>query len=90
MSVLSLWWAWLVAAVLFGALEVMLPVFAFLGFAAGAAVTGVLLLVGLDLGTGPTLLIFAALSAGAYLAIRRILGTQAGRARIVTRDINEN
>ena len=43
MTVIGLWWAWLVLAVILAALEVLLPVFVFLGFAAGAMVTGIAL-----------------------------------------------
>lgn len=90
MSLLTLWWVWMVLAVFFAALEVVLPVFAFMGFAAGAAGTGVLLALGLDPGLGWTLLVFAVLSAAAYAALRLVLGSQTGRARIVERDINED
>ena len=48
---MTMWWVWIALAVVFGALEVTLPVFAFLGFAAGAGLTGLLLLIGM--GAGP-------------------------------------
>lgn len=90
MTVIGLWWAWLVLAVILAALEVLLPVFVFLGFAAGATVTGIALALGLGTGAGWTLMIFAVLSALAYLGLRMALGRDGGRARIVRGDINDN
>ena len=84
---MTTWWAWLAVAVLFVALEVVLPVFAFIGFAAGAAVTGLLLLLGM--GAGGTLLVFAVLSAVAFAALWAILGHDRGGERIVSTDIND-
>lgn len=90
MSLWSVWWAWFVLAAILGILEVMLPVFVFLGFSAGAVATGVLVALGLDLGLGGTLLVFALLSGAAYLALRLALGRQGGTARIIRRDINDD
>ena len=87
---MTTWWVWLAAAVVFAALEVLLPVFAFMGFAAGAAGTGLLLLLGMRAGIGGTLLVFAGLSAAAFAALRTMLGQGKGTERIVTRDINED
>lgn len=42
----QLWWVWAVAGLVLGILEVLAPGYIFLGFAAGAAVVGLLLLVG--------------------------------------------
>ena len=86
---MTTWWVWLAVAAVFGALEVLLPVFAFLGFAVGAVVVGLALLVG-DPGAGWALLLFAVVSAAAYAGLRAVLGRDAGNARIVTRDINED
>ena len=84
-----LWWVWVAVAIALGLLEVVAPAFVFLGFSAGAFGTAVLVLLGLDLGVGGTLLVFALLSAGAYAVLRLCLGTQKGRAKIIERDINE-
>ncbi len=87
---MTTWWAWIAAAAVFGALEVLLPVFAFMGFAAGAAATGLLLLLGMSAGVGGTLLVFAVLSAVAFAGLRMVLGHDKGSERIVTKDINDN
>jgi len=84
------WWVWIAAAAVFGALEVLLPVFAFMGFAGGAAATGLLILLGMDAGIGGTLLVFAVLSGVAFGALRMLLGHDKGSERIVTKDINDN
>lgn len=86
---MTTWWVWIAAAAVLGALEVLLPVFAFMGFAAGAAATGLLLLLGMGAGVGGTLLVFAVLSAVAFAALRAILGHDRGRERIVTKDVND-
>ena len=57
------WWVWLAAALALAILEVALPGFIFLGFAIGAAITGLLLLIpGLVPSLPVLLLIFAVLS----------------------------
>ena len=38
----QLWWVWMVAAGLLAILEMLVPAFVFLGFAVGAAITGLL------------------------------------------------
>jgi membrane protein implicated in regulation of membrane protease activity len=90
MSWWLLWWVWIAVAVVLGILEVVLPVFVFLGFSAGAFATALLVAVGVDLGLGGTLLVFAMISSAAYAVLRLSLGSHGGRARIVDRDINEN
>jgi membrane protein implicated in regulation of membrane protease activity len=84
-----LWWVWIAVAIVLGLLEVIVPAFVFLGFSAGAFGTAILVVLGLDLGVGGTLLVFALLSAAAYAALRLWLGTQRGRAKIIEHDINE-
>nr|WP_246849694.1 hypothetical protein [Rubellimicrobium arenae] len=84
------WWLWVALALVLGLLEVLMPVFVFLGFSAGALATAALVAVGLDAGLGGTLVIFALLSAGAYAVLRFYLGQHRGRARIIRKDINEN
>ena len=42
----SLWWVWMVGALLLAILEVLAPAQIFLGFAAGAAGVGLALLIG--------------------------------------------
>ncbi len=89
MSWWLLWWVWVAAAIGFGILEVLLPIFVFLGFSAGAFATAVLVLLGVDLGLGGTLLAFALISSAAYGVLRLSLGGHKGTARIVHRDIND-
>lgn len=85
-----LWWVWLSLALILGVLEVLLPVFVFLGFSAGAVGTAILVALGLDLGLGGTVLTFAAISSVAYGALRLGLGSQGGQTRIVRRDVNDD
>jgi membrane protein implicated in regulation of membrane protease activity len=91
MSWFGLWWVWIVLGFALGVLEVLAPGYIFLGFAVGAVVTGVLVGVGL-LGQGlpVTLLVFSLASLAAWFATRKLLGTQAGKAKIWDRDINDN
>lgn len=90
MPLWSLWWVWMSAAVVLATLEVLLPGYIFLGFAFGAAVMGVLMLVGLSAtGFALTLVIFAALSLLSYIVLRRVLGLRTGQVKIWDRDINE-
>lgn len=87
---MTVWWIWFAAAALCGALELLLPVFAFLGFAGGAAITGLVLFIGVDLGGGTALLIFALSSAALFGVLRLALGHDAGTERIVQGDVNDN
>ncbi len=90
MSWWLLWWVWVALAILLGMLEILLPVFVFLGFAAGALGTAALVALGLGTGVGGTLVSFAVLSLGAYAAMRLWPGLPRSRARIVERDINDD
>lgn len=91
MSWLSVWWVWVVAGVLLGAAEVLLPGFIFLGFAVGAVLTGVLIAVGLLGGNvAVTVLVFAVGSLAAWYGMRRFLGTREGQVKIWHSDINDN
>ena len=47
MSIWSLWWVWMVGALVLAILEVLAPAQIFLGFAIGAAGVGLALLVGI-------------------------------------------
>ncbi len=89
MSWWLLWWVWVAAAIGFAILEVLLPIFVFLGFSAGAFATAALVLLGVDLGLGGTLVAFALISSAAYGLLRLSLGGHKGTARIVHRDVND-
>ncbi|MFD2175616.1 NfeD family protein [Rhodobacter lacus] len=84
-------WIWIVAGVVLGGLEMVLPGFILLGFAAGSVLVGVLLWLGLLANSLPlTVLVLAIAAVLVWYALRRILGVRAGQTRIWDRDINEN
>ncbi len=79
------------AALLLATLEVLVPGYIFLGFAIGSLFVGVILALQIPLGGLPIMLVvFAALSLAAYLAMRRIFGLKTGSVKIWDRDINDN
>ena len=91
MPLWSLWWVWMAAALVLATLEVIVPGYFFLGFAAGAAAMGVLLLLGLTgLGLPAILVIFAAMSLVAVLVMRRVFNVKQGHVKIWDRDVNDN
>lgn len=86
----TVWWVWLVAGFALGVLEILAPGFIFLGFAIGAAATGILLAVGLLGGSLPLLLVvFAALSLLAWFVLRATVGVHKHQVKIWTKDIND-
>jgi membrane protein implicated in regulation of membrane protease activity len=90
------WWAWLAGALVLAALEVVLPSYVFLGFAIGAAATGLVLLVGGPFaaalaGSFPFLALFFALaSLAGWVALRRALGVRRNQVKTFERDINDD
>jgi membrane protein implicated in regulation of membrane protease activity len=87
----GVWWVWMTGALVLAFLEVMVPGYIFLGFAIGAAVTGLLLLVaGPFVGLPGLLVIFALLSLVAWIALRQVLGVRQGQVKFWDRDINED
>lgn len=85
------WWVWIVIGVTLAVAEVMLPGFILLGFAIGAALVGLLLLIGLLGGNLFVLiLIFALASLISWIALRRLMGVRKGQVKIWDRDINDN
>ena len=93
---ISLWWFWLSVAVVLGLLELFVPGSLFLGFAIGAAIIGVVLLVGGPLAASlsasfPLLLVlFGVFSLVAWIALRKIVGVQKGQRKDWDTDINDN
>ena len=88
----TLWWVWIVAALVLSIIEVFVPAFVFLGMAVGAVVVGVGLAFGLLgwIATVPALLlIFAVASVIAALVLRSVIGVRRGQVKIWDRDINE-
>jgi membrane protein implicated in regulation of membrane protease activity len=89
-DLLTIWWVWLATALVLAILEVLAPGFIFLGFAIGAAVVGVALLGPLQLLSVPMiLLVFAALSLIAWLALRRVFALPKGQVKTFNHDIND-
>jgi membrane protein implicated in regulation of membrane protease activity len=89
----SVWWVWIVGALALAFVEVLAPAQIFLGFAVGAALTGLALLIGVPglAGSLPaTLLVFAILSLVAWITIRRVVGIRKGQVKVWDRDINED
>ncbi|SHG33999.1 NfeD family protein [Cognatishimia maritima] len=87
---LTTWWVWLAAALGLGILEMLVPGFIFLGFAIGAAVTGLALLGPLKLLSVPAiLLLFAVISLIAWLILRRVFSLPKGNVKTFNHDINE-
>lgn len=84
------WWVWVAGGIILGLLEIAVPGYAFLGFAVGAVITGLLMLLGVVL-TGPwAWVVCGFLSLVAWFAFRRLLGSQAGDVKIIKHDINDN
>lgn len=92
----ALWWVWAAGAVVLAIGEVLLPAFVLLGFALGAAVVALILLVGGPLavwlsGSLPVLLlVFAVVSLICWLTLRRWLGVYRGQVKTFDHDINDN
>lgn len=88
---LTTWWAWIAAAVLFGILETLAPIFVFLGLAVGAALIGLFLAVGIGFGGSIPwmLVVFAAASLVFTIAFRLLLGGDRDETKTFTDDINK-
>ena len=85
------WWGWMGVGVTLAVAEVLLPGFVLLGFALGAALVGVLVLVGVLGGNLATLsLVFAIASLVAWITLRRVVGVRKGQVKIWDRDINRD
>lgn len=89
-EVWTIWWVWLSGALVLGILEVLLPGFVFLGFAIGAVVMAlILLLTGPAFGLPVLLLIFAALSLVSWMVLRKMFALPKGQVKTFDRDIND-
>ncbi|WP_347311523.1 NfeD family protein [Defluviimonas sp. SAOS-178_SWC] len=85
------WWVWMIAGAVLAILEIMIPGFILLGFAVGAALTGLLLWLGVLGGSLAALvLVFAVASLVAWLVLRRVVGVRHGQVKVWNRDINDN
>ena len=85
------WWIWMIAGAVLGILEVVIPGFILLGFAIGAALTGLLLWAGI-LGSSLSVLVlvFAVASLIAWLVLRKVVGVRHGQVKVWDHDINDN
>lgn len=88
-AVWGLWWVWMAGALLLAILEVVVPGFIFLGFAVGAAVTSLVLLLPVDPGLAVLLAIFAIMSLVAWLVLRRVFKARDDQSRVIHEDINK-
>ncbi len=84
-----LWWVWLAAALGLAILETLAPGFIFLGFAAGAALTALVVLLPWQPGLAALLAIFAVLSLVSWLVLRRLFRTPDDQTRTFHEDINK-
>jgi membrane protein implicated in regulation of membrane protease activity len=95
MELWGAWWVWGVAAIVLAVGEVILPSFVLLGFAIGAGIVALILLVGGPLalwlgGSVPVLLlVFAVISLVAWIGLRRWLGVYRGQVKTFDHDIND-
>lgn len=89
MEIWTIWWVWVVAGVVLAVLEVVIPGFVFLGFAVGAGLTGVLVLLGVAPANVALLaLVFAVLSLVAWVLLRRAVGVTKVQVKVWKEDIN--
>jgi len=83
----TVWWVWLSAALVLAILEVLAPGFILIGFAVGAAVVGIFLVIGgpfsaLLMDSLPaTLLLFAVSSLVAWYVLRRVVGVRKSQVK---------
>lgn len=90
MEIWTIWWVWVVAGVVLGVLEILVPGFVFLGFAVGAGLTGVLVLIGAAPGNVALLaLVFAVLSLVSWMVLRRAVGVTKTQVKVWKDDIND-
>ena len=86
------WVFWMIVAVGLAILEVFAPSFIFLGFAIGAALVGLVLLIGgsaISLSLPMTFLVFAVVSLISWIALRQLLGVRRGQVKVWDEDIND-
>ena len=85
----QLWWVWLAAALGLAILEMLAPGFIFLGFAIGAAIVALLVVLPVGLGLSSLLAIFGIVSLIAWIILRRIFRSTNDQTRIFHEDINK-
>lgn len=89
------WWVWIVAGCVLGVLELLVPVFVFLGFAVGAVLTGIIEWLALPPAAWMAsslprhVLVFAVLSLAAWGLLVALFGLKRGQVKRWDRDIND-
>jgi membrane protein implicated in regulation of membrane protease activity len=92
------WWLWMAAALVLAGLELLAPAFVLLGFAIGAGLVGLGLLVGFlgpltamagDQQFALMLVIFAVLSLVSWIVLRRVFHHPSQTAKTFDYDIND-
>ncbi|MEJ2002049.1 MAG: hypothetical protein P8X51_03625 [Maritimibacter sp.] len=86
----EIWWAWVAFGIALAILEVLAPGFIFVGFAIGAVMVGLLILIGLAFTLAWALVIFAVVSVIAWVLMRKIFGVRGGQVKSFDHDINED
>ena len=85
------WWVWGLFAVVLFALEVLVAGFVFLGFALGAALVAILLLLGWVGGNiAALILVFALASLATWYVMRRAFGLRKSQVKVWDKDINDD
>lgn len=91
MDILTDWWVWAAAAIVFAIVEVLMPTFIFLGFTIGGAIMALLVGFGvLPFTPSWSLVAFAGLSLAGYIGLRMVLGAPGGEVKVITKDVNDN
>lgn len=84
-------WLWIIAALALAAVEVLLPVWIFLGVAIATLLMGIAILLGLWPGSFAGALVVVAIGSGLiWIVLRRAMGVQHGQVKIWHHDINDN
>ena len=85
----QLWWAWAAAALVLAIAETLIPGFVLLGFACGAALVALLVLLPLDLGLTALVALFTLFSLAAWIVLRRAFRNADDQTRVIDEDINK-
>lgn len=89
MYLLGLWWIWLSIGIALAILELLLPGFIFLGFAIGAGVVAVMLLINVTGGPSVLLTSFAVASLIAWIGLKIVFKGPGDQRKLFDRDIND-
>lgn len=89
-TLVTIWWAWLAAALGLAVLEVLLPGFIFLGFAIGAVImTALVALLPTAMSAPLAVAVFTGLSLASWIVLRVAFRKQSSGSRRVMHDIND-